>query len=176
MTYKWRAAGGARTRLAMDEAMVQVRVLYEEHGGALLRYLRGLTGRPDLAEDLLHDTFIQAVRGLDRLQRADSARAWLFSIARHLGLNAVRRARPTLPLSEGLTAAPVPEEDPRRLRMREAIGDLPEPQREALVLRLAQGLSYEEIAEVLAIPVGTVRSRLHNAVKNLRERLNQDED
>ncbi len=158
----------------MDESMIQVRLLYQEHGGALLRYLRGLTGRAETAEDLLQDTFVQAMRGLDRIGEARSPRAWLFAIARHLGLNALRRRRPTVPLSEGVAVAPGVDEDPRREQMQRAIADLPEIQREALSLRLAHELSYEEIAEVLGIPVGTVRSRLHHAVRKLRERLREE--
>jgi RNA polymerase sigma-70 factor (ECF subfamily) len=160
----------------MDEPMAQVRALYEEHGGALLRYLRRLTGRGELAEELLQETFVQAMRGLDRLREARSPRAWLFSIARHLGLNALRRPRVMAPLSDGMAATPAHEEDSRRAWVRRAIGELPDPQREALSLRLAQGLSYEEIAEVLGVPVGTVRSRLHNAVRTLRDRVKQGEE
>ncbi len=160
----------------MDEPMMHVRALYNEHGGALLRYLRGLTGRPDAAEDLLHDTFVQALKGLEQLRRADSPRAWLFSIARHLGLNAVSRRRATLPLPENIAASEKRDGDARTEHVLEAIANLPETQREALQLRLRDGLSYEEIAEVLRIPVGTVRSRLHNAVKLLRATLNRTEE
>lgn len=156
--------------------MVLVRTLYDEHGGALLRYLKGLTGRTEVAEDLLQETFVQAMRGIEQLRRAHSAKAWLFSIARHLGLNALRRTRVTAPLPEGLAVAPGCEDDPRREEVRQAISELPEPQREALSLRLSVGLSYEEIAQVLSIPVGTVRSRLHNAVRSLQERMNPGED
>lgn len=159
----------------MNESMAQVRSLYDQHGGALLRYLRGMTRRSDLAEDLLQETFVQAIRGVEQLRKADSPRAWLFAIARHLGINAITRRRPVVPLSENVTAAPVLEEDPRREQMRLAITKLPDTQREALQLRLQDDLSYEEIAAVLRIPVGTVRSRLHNAVKNLRERLSTQE-
>jgi len=161
----------------MDEPIAQVRALYNEHGGDLLRYLRGLTGHRQLAEDLLHDTFVQAMRGLEQLRRANSPRAWLFSIARHLGLNALRRRRAVLPLSEAATAAPTTVEENAPLeRVREAIAHLPAVHQAALRLRLGIGLSYEEIAEVLGVPVGTVRSRLHNAVRSLRQQWNPGED
>ncbi len=161
----------------MDEPIAQVRALYDQHGGDLLRYLRGLTGHRQLAEDLLHDTFVQAMRGLEQLRRANSPRAWLFSIARHLGLNALRRRRTVVSLSETATAAPTTAGPDAKLeRVREAIARLPAVHREALQLRLHVGLSYEEIAEVLGVPVGTVRSRLHNAVRSLRQQLNPDED
>jgi RNA polymerase sigma-70 factor (ECF subfamily) len=61
-----------------------------------------------------------------------------------------------------------PAEDPRLENMRAAIAGLPEALRETLALRLRAELSYEEIAETLQIPVGTVRSRLHDAVRRLR--------
>jgi RNA polymerase sigma-70 factor, ECF subfamily len=159
----------------MNEAMARVRGLYDEHGPALLRYLRRMTGRAETAEDLLHETFVQAMRGLRQLEQAASPKAWLFSIARHLGINAVQRRRLAVPLSEGMAAAQAAEEDPRLERMRTAIADLPDTQREALQLRLRDELSYEEIAEVLGVPVGTVRSRLHNAVKGLREQLRNED-
>lgn len=159
----------------MNEPMAHVQALYHEHGGALLRYLRGITGRSETAEDLLQETFVQAMRRVDRLRSADSPRAWLFAIARHLGLNALRR-REGVPLSDNVAAAAVDEEDPRREQVRRAMADLPAPQREALQLRLCHELSYAEIAEILAVPVGTVRSRLHNAVKTLQERLRPSED
>lgn len=151
--------------------MAEVRALYAEHGPALLRYLHGFTGRRELAEDLLQDTFVQALRGVEGLRRADSPRAWLFAIARHLGINAIRRRRVMAALPEEMAAVPADTGDPRCEDMLRAIGDLPEGQREALELRLRDELSYEEIAQVLGIPVGTVRSRLHNAVQKLRERL-----
>jgi len=145
--------------------------LYAEHAPALLRYLHGFTRRRELAEDLLQDTFVQALRGIEGLQRADSPRAWLFAIARHLGINAIKRRRVMAALPEEVAAAPGEAGDPRCEDMLRAIRELPEGQREALQLRLRDELSYEEIAQVLEVPVGTVRSRLHNAVKNLRERL-----
>jgi RNA polymerase sigma-70 factor (ECF subfamily) len=64
--------------------------------------------------------------------------------------------------------------DERLAAVRAAIASLPEAQRETLELRLRNELSYEEIAAVLGIPVGTVRSRLHGAVKTLRDRLAGD--
>ncbi len=158
----------------MTEAVNRLRVLYTEHAPALMRYLHRLTGRRDTAEDLLQETFVQALKGLDRLDAAASPKAWLFAIARHLGLNARQRRRDLLPLAGEIAAPTVEKPDPRQERMREAIAALPEKQRETLQLRLADGLSYEEIAAVLGIPVGTVRSRLHTAVKSLRELFNPE--
>jgi len=158
----------------VDEAIQQVEALYSAHGPALLGYLRRSFGGADPAEDLLHETFVQALRRLDRLNEAASARAWLFGIARRVGLAALRRRR-----MEPLAAEPAaaePEEADRRLdAMRRAIGRLPALHREALELRLVEGLSYEEMAAVLDVPVGTVRSRLHHAVRTFSRHVADDE-
>jgi RNA polymerase sigma-70 factor, ECF subfamily len=154
----------------MSAAVRQVEGLYQAYGPALLVYLRRLTGR-HMAEDLLQETFVQALRGIDRLSEVASPRAWLFTIARNVGISAIRRRRAVVALSDEMAIAPVAGSDPRLEKMALAINELPEKLRETLELRLRHDLSYEEIAAVLSIPLGTVRSRLHNAVKQLREEL-----
>ena len=103
--------------------------------------------------------------------RAASPRAWLFGVARNVGMNACRRRRTFAPLPEEVASPAKAEDDPRLGRMRQAIAALPGAQREALGLRLQDELSYEEIAAVTGVPVGTVRSRLHHAVRRLRQTL-----
>jgi len=145
--------------------------LYREHGPALLGYLARAHAEVGTAEDLLQDTFVQALMHMDRLARAVSPRAWLFAVARNVAISALRRRRRPQPLPEQL-AAPEPDgEDERLAAMRRAIDRLPDVHREVLGLRLAEKLSYTEIAEVLEVPIGTVRSRLHNALSRLRETL-----
>jgi RNA polymerase sigma-70 factor (ECF subfamily) len=97
-------------------------------------------------------------------------RAWLYAIARHVAATAYRRRRSMERLPAAL-AEPQEAEDPRLERMHQAIAELPMPMRETLELRLRSELSYEEIASVLEIPVGTVRSRLHGALQRLRAAL-----
>jgi RNA polymerase sigma-70 factor (ECF subfamily) len=145
--------------------------LYREAAPSLLAYFRHQPALHGVAEDLLHDTFVRALRHRDRLERAVSSRAYLFGIARHVGLDAVRRLKPACEAAD-LAVAPDSLPDERLDSMRTAIAELPALHREALLLRLQQDLSYEEIAEVLDVPVGTVRSRLHHAVLRLRQALN----
>lgn len=150
--------------------------LYRQVGPDLLAYFTRRHGEVHLAEDLLQDTFVQAMKRGGRVREAVSPRAYLFGIARHMSQEVFRHP--------GKESAELPEfasvsatVDPRLERMREAIHLLPEVQREVLELRLRHELSYEEIAGVLKIPVGTVRSRLHLAVRRLREILSaQDEN
>jgi len=145
--------------------------LYREAGPALLAYFRHQPSLAGAAEDLLQDTFLRALRQRGRLEKAVSRRAYVFGIARHVGLDALRRVKPG---SDPVDVPGVPETQPdeRLEAMRAAIAALPPLHREALLLRLQQDFSYDEIAEVLQVPVGTVRSRLHHAVRQLRQTLN----
>ena len=147
----------------------RIEALYREHGGALLVYLRRMFGGA-VAEDLLHETFMRALRSPESLARAQSPRAWLFGVARHVGLDALRRRR-CVELPADVASPEDAETDDRMDRVRQAVARLPCDQRETLELRLADELTYEEIAAALEIPVGTVRSRLHHAVRQLRELL-----
>ena len=155
----------------MDQSTEQIEMLYRETGPSLLTYIRRRPALAPAADDLLQDTFVRALRRPDRLAASISPRAYLFGIARHVSQDALRRQKPAVELTE-TEAGPVETEDARLEPMREAITRLPEAQREALQLKLQHELSYEEIAEVLGIPVGTVRSRLHHAVRMLRETFN----
>jgi len=154
----------------MDDPVNQLEQLYREMGPALLAYFRRQPALAAVAEDLLQDTFVRALERTDRLHASVTPRAYLYGIARHVGLDAARRRRPTEELNDQThVAVPGAVEDARLEPLRAAIAGLPAPQREALLLKLQHELSYDEIAEVLAIPVGTVRSRLHHAVLRLRE-------
>ena len=155
----------------MEDQFEHLERLYRELGPALLGYFRRQPALAGNAEDLLQDTFVRALRCIDRQPPPVSQRAYLFGIARHVGIDAFRRLRPAEELPSNVPAA-MTLEDERLEPMRQAIARLPDAQREALLLKLQQELSYEEIAEVLEIPVGTVRSRLHHAVRRLRETLN----
>lgn len=150
----------------MDEAGTRLETLYHELGPDLLSYLRRLADR-HAAEDLLQETFLQAARRLERVTQAVSPRAWLYAIARNVATTALRRRRWTEPLPGEVPAA-VPADDPRVEHVRAAIAELPDMLRETLELRLRCELTYEEIAGVLDIPLGTVRSRLHLALQRLR--------
>src|SRR5262249_48139233 len=140
----------------MVDAGLHLEVLYRRHAGELLQYLRARSGNAAEAEDLLHETFVQAAQFSDRLTAAASPRAWLFGVAGNVAggirRRLTRRRMNSIPTD---AAAPAQTEDPRLDAMRVAIGRLEDPLRETLELRLRQDLSYAEVAEVLAIPVGT---------------------
>src|ERR1051326_576926 len=149
--------------------------LYGQHATELYGYLAKRCPDAGTASDLVQETFLQVVRQSDQLTKVAMPRAWLFAIARNLLARHYRRRRDPQAIAE-LWYEPAPESKDDRLGvMREAIRNLPADLRDTLELRLEQELSYEEIAHVLEIPVGTVRSRLHNAVRSLRDTLRNQE-
>jgi RNA polymerase sigma-70 factor (ECF subfamily) len=158
----------------LDGQMAQMEALYRSHGPALLRYLQRSFGSHADAEDLLQETFVRALSGGDDWPQVRSPRAFLFGVARHVGLTVARRAklRSTEPLTDVAAAEAGGEQvDGRICQIRAAIARLPEQIRQTLELRLHDELSYEEVAMVLEIPVGTVRSRLHSAMRMLRDEM-----
>ncbi len=157
-----------------DEGVTGLAELYQDVGPGLLTYLRRRLGDLHAAEDVLQETFCQAARRFERLAEAASPRAWLFTIARNLAATVRRRQRSVVALT---VEPPAVEQtaDARLEAMHAAIAELPESMRETLELRLRDELSYEEIAAVLDVPIGTVRSRLHHAVQRLRETVRAEE-
>ncbi len=140
-----------------------------------MRYFSRRHDGNGVARDLVQETFAQFARAVQQKQELKCARGYLFGIARHLSQRVwTRRQSEPLPLDEESSSVAMPQPDDRIEEARESIAALPALQREILDLRFAQDLSYAEMAEVLGIPVGTVRSRLHNAIAQLRLRLESD--
>ncbi len=148
----------------------------------LRRYARALTRDMVAADDLVQDCLTRALGKLHLWQRGTDLRAWLFTILHNQYVNYVRRSvregamvglSDTEPL---LTRAP---QQGSRLELRDlerAIAKLPEEQRSAILLVGLEGLRYEEVAAVLDVPVGTVRSRLSRGREALRRLMGSDFD
>jgi len=149
-----------------------VEIIYREVGPDLLAFFRARHGSPQTAEDLLQETFAAVMKKPERLLQADSPRAYLFGVARNLSAELYRRSRPTEVLAdEPLTELEQETPDARLEMMREGIRRLNAESRQVLELRLQHELSYEEMAATLNVPVGTIRSRMHHAVRQLRGHL-----
>ena len=150
--------------------------LFTESAGDLARYFSRRHGVEEVVRDLVQETFLQMARGLRDGRKFKCPRGYLFGIARHLSQATwTQRGKVVVvpfETSSSDVAAPVP--DDRVAAARETISALSALQREILDLRFSQGLSYAEIAEALEIPIGTVRSRLHHAVAEVRSRLEAD--
>jgi RNA polymerase sigma-70 factor (ECF subfamily) len=150
--------------------------LVANHQGSLFAFLYRMCGDADLAEELMQETFVRALQAAKRYRPTAAISTWLFSIAANLIRDRWRRqARRSqeLPLEELALPGPGTTEDQALRHMgfeevREALVQLPLEQRSALILRYYHDLSYEEIAQVLACPIGTVRSRIHNGLARLK--------
>jgi len=140
----------------------------------LRRYARALVGDRDRADDLVQDCLERAWSRLGLWRRDGNMRAWLFTIMHNLNANAVRNAkrRPGHdPIDEATFHAATPPSQIDRLELNalsDAIRALPEEQRAVVLLVGLEQLSYEEVATVLDLPIGTVMSRLHRGRERLR--------
>lgn len=159
-----------------------VRALYDENSADLLRYIRRISPEdPGRAEDLVQETFLRAWRHRDGLAAHGSARAWLFRVARNLAVDWYRRqaVRPgeTGALDEDATrmsdllAEDSLEAALLRTDLVQALRTLSAPHREALVHLHIFDRTQRETANLLDVPLGTVKSRHHAAVRELRQAL-----
>src|SRR3984885_545806 len=143
--------------------------LYAAHQDGVFRYLRRAVGHAEAARDLTQEVFLRAVRSAQPVA-PDERRAWIFTIARHLALNHLRdssRQPSVLPLTEG--ARPPSQETAAVLN--QAIGSLPDLDRDVFLMREVGGLTYDEIASACAVTPDAVRSRLHRVRVDLRAQL-----
>lgn len=141
-----------------------------------------VVGSADLAYDAVQDAFVQAFVKLDTFQRASGFYTWLYRIAFNLAASRRRRQKPMLSVDAGeeLGQQPVDrsaspsenlEREERAGQIQAGLARISEEHRAILVLREIDDYSYEEIAEILDLPVGTIRSRLHRARLQLRDQL-----
>jgi RNA polymerase sigma-70 factor (ECF subfamily) len=146
----------------------------------LYNFAHWLTQDRHEAEDLVQETYAKALRGFSGFQPGTNFRAWIFRILRNSFLTSRTGLKSTVPLEEDAhetipSVDPSPEdvllEQASRDTVRGALNELSMPFREILLLCDVEEMSYEEIAQVLTIPQGTVMSRLHRARKALRARL-----
>lgn len=143
---------------------------------SLRRYARGLSGERERADDLVQDTLERAWSKFSMWQQRGEVRAWMFGIMHNLFIDRVRSQRGTLEDSAGdeLPDMPTRATQSDRLELRDldrVLQRLPAEQREVLLLVGLEGLSYQDVAGVLGVPVGTVMSRLSRARERLRAEL-----
>ena len=151
------------------------------YGRKIYNFAYRLTGNPDDAHDLVQEVLLRVRRGLADYQPG-SFEGWLWRITRNAFLDDIRRRkrRPTSPLPDEVdrwdrASSESVESEYARISLgddiQKALLELPIDFREAVVLCDVVGLSYEEIAQAVAAPIGTVRSRIHRGRKMLRELL-----
>ncbi len=152
-----------------------LRALYERHAAVMLRLIRRLTSDRSVAEEILQETWLAVWRSAAGFRGESSVRGWLLGVARRQAHNHLRKSRPQL--ADLAEAQDVPDPAPsvedqvvreaERAELLAAVRTLPGHLREVLALVLVEELAYPEVATVLAIPVGTVKSRMSHARKRL---------
>ena len=145
----------------------------------LYNFAHWLTRNREEAEDLVQETYVKALKGFSSFEPGTNFKAWIFRILRNTFLTSrtgLKAATVQLDLQDNDAALPVENETPETILidrtseriMQEAIAELPVPFREILLLCEVEEMSYQEIAATLAIPMGTVMSRLSRARRALR--------
>jgi RNA polymerase sigma-70 factor (ECF subfamily) len=136
-----------------------------------------LTGNADRADDLVQETLMRAWAHLDSFTPGTNMQAWLFTILRNHFRTEYRKRRREVEDADGIhtNRLSTPPEQHGHMELQEfraALSELPEDQREALVLVGASGFSYEEAAQISGCAIGTVKSRVNRARARLAEKLN----
>jgi RNA polymerase sigma-70 factor (ECF subfamily) len=163
--------------LAGEEAAFER--LVERYYQRIDRLAQQVVRHPMAAEDITQESFLRAYRALPRFRGEASFYSWLYRITINLSLNYLRRQAHQVSTAQESDASALPAADPsvvleaqeRERLIRSAVDTLPAHYRIAIILRDLEGLSYQEIADILSIPLGTVKSRINFGKRLLRKTL-----
>jgi RNA polymerase sigma-70 factor, ECF subfamily len=184
------AAMTPETTGPLDDAVAQLKngdagaiaAILSRYQHRLYRYLFRIVKEPAIAEDLFQQTFLQLMLKIHQYDERRSFEVWMFSVARHLAIDHLRRMRDSsLDAPDEFGHRPVDAvsanaadaleqllEYERGVVLAAAVAELPVIHREVLMLRFEEDMKLEEIAEIAGIPLSTVKSRLSRALENLR--------
>ncbi|WP_227235556.1 RNA polymerase sigma factor [Pseudomonas sp. IAC-BECa141] len=161
-------------------------ILYARHRQSLYRFLLGLSGKPELADEVFQETWLSLIRSTSQLQGRATFRTWLFQIARNRLIDHWRKHGARQPLhdsyDEQTHAISDDDSDPEQLlnlsrdskRLESALQTLPADQREVFLLRAHGDLDLAQIASLTETPLETVKSRLRYAQQKLRRLLAEE--
>jgi RNA polymerase sigma-70 factor (ECF subfamily) len=160
--------------------------LIREHQDALYAFMLRLSGRPDVAEDMVQEAFVRVIKNIDRFDTRFRFSTWTFTIARRLYVNHIQKHRPVSD-SEGMESWASESDRPEDLMAAEekrdhlrrildvAVSCLTPLQREIVTLFHHQSWSIEALSSHLALPEGTIKSHLHRARKRMHAAISSDE-
>jgi RNA polymerase sigma-70 factor (ECF subfamily) len=167
------------------------REIVERYKNPLYSFLRRFLNQDDIVEDVFQETFLQLYSSQDKFDADRPLRPWLFTIAANKAKDSLRRQQRKSAVKFGAMAdsgdvsidevvnilaeySKTPDEvvsdDERAARVRQVIADMPENLRGILILAYFKQFSYKQMAKILSIPIGTVKSRLHTAVAQFTEK------
>ncbi len=174
---------GALARAAAVGDDDAFRILVERYGPGMYRYaIRLVGGSPQDADEVTQEAFISAWTSLPTFGGRSSLKTWLFRLVHHRAVDLHRHRRPT-PIDDALlsrlvrTAADNPlqqvMDEELLCALQAALNEIPWHQRAAWLLREVEGMTYDEIADALALSVGSVRGHLHRGRRTLAERMSR---
>ncbi|MCA9289847.1 MAG: RNA polymerase sigma factor [Phycisphaerales bacterium] len=156
-----------------------IEALIRAHQDALYAFMLRLSGRPEIAEDVVQEAFVRVLKNLDRFDTRFRFSTWVFTIAKRLYVNAMQKHAPSFDSdivggwqgrdqTPGALTAETEYQDQLRGLLDDALGDLNDQQREIILLFHQQCWGITEIADHLDMPEGTVKSHLHRARKRMK--------
>jgi RNA polymerase sigma-70 factor (ECF subfamily) len=168
-----------RYRAGREEALVE---LIQRFSASLYRFIWRLIGDSSMAEDLVQETFLKVWKHLSSFREQESFKAWIFSIARHLSIDYLRKKKmmvfSAMGEEEDAIADTIADERPLiladleqqevKFAIQEALEQLSPPAKMVVLLHDEEELTFEEIAQVTAEPMNTVKSRYRRALQNMR--------
>lgn len=173
-------------KLAPDEdLMLEVRngagetlgVLFDRYHSPLFNFYSKLTGDRTLSEDLVQEVFLRILKYRQSYQPGTPFRAWIYQIARNARVDHYRKTPRHITFEPEMVAPVMPKDAAQQSEetalLHRALMQMPEEKREILVLSRFQELRYEEIARLLGCELGTVKTRIHRAIQELRQNFKQ---
>jgi RNA polymerase sigma factor (sigma-70 family) len=152
-------------------------VLFERHHRPLFDFFARMTGNRQASEDLVQDVFVRILKYRSTYRNEAQFTTWMYHIARNTRFDQFKKKRPELVFPEeeiqtpahGISAVRQVEHDQEKELLEQAMLKLNQDKRELLVLARYREMKYEQIAELLGVDVGTIKVRVHRAMKELRE-------
>jgi RNA polymerase sigma factor (sigma-70 family) len=162
-----------------EDEILNFKTLYDRHSGPLFRFIYRFTVNRESTEEILHDIFAELLSGKFKGGEDSNLKSWLYTLAKNKSLNFLKKASHEISNENLLSTTPSPEPDleyqtihaETASRFAFAEQSLPRDLQQTWNLR-KQGLDYQQIANALSIPVGTVKSRFHRLVDHLKKELN----
>ncbi len=153
----------------------KLRIIYDRYKVKLYNYYYRMTFNAQLSEDLVQDLFVKLIKYSHTYRGEGIFTTWMFQIAHNIYRDHIRKSKPVQDVDDMKDRLPVDDNVEENLEtgediriLREAFKRLPEKDREILTMSRYQNMKYEEIADVMECAVGTIKSRVHYALKNLR--------
>jgi RNA polymerase sigma factor (sigma-70 family) len=158
-----------------DGRIEKLAILFERHHISLFNFFLRLTGSPNVSEDLVQEVFLRVLKYRKSYQGRSKFRVWMFQIARNAHIDYLRKKKDAYPLEDQFFDVRSEEAEPddsmvrsqEAARLNQALSKLPLKKREVLILSRYQDMKYKEIADLFGCQIGTVKTYVHRALKDL---------